>query len=142
MNHLQIECDAFNLKYPAGTPVFLKKDGVDTPIRTEVRGPAFVLSGHSAVAFFEGVSGCYLISCVKGLAPKRTYIEDHDGTPVFAHEVGGYRYSMGVGMIPEEYHTRLSEILVRHMDAIHDRAVVNTEMNFKAKIRAALGIGG
>lgn len=65
---LQHDCDEFNKKYPVGTPVFLKKDFVDEPVKTKVRGKAFILSGHSAVAFFEGISGCYLISHVTGLA--------------------------------------------------------------------------
>lgn len=65
---LQNECDDFNKKYPIGTPVLLKKDFVDEPIKTKVDREAFVLSGHSTVAFFEGISGCYLISCVRGLA--------------------------------------------------------------------------
>jgi hypothetical protein len=65
---LQKECDAFNKKYPVGTPVFLKKDFVDEPVKTKVDREAFVLSGHSAVAFFDGISGCYLITHVRGLA--------------------------------------------------------------------------
>lgn len=65
-NKLQAECDAFNAKYPVGTPVLLKKDFIDEPVQTVVRHPAYVLSGHSAVAFFDGVSGCYAIKCVKG----------------------------------------------------------------------------
>ncbi|HQS59949.1 MAG: hypothetical protein B7Y56_03335 [Gallionellales bacterium 35-53-114] len=64
LNKLQKQCDAFNRKFPMGTVVMLKKDGIDNPIKTKVRHAAYVLSGHSAVAFFEGVSGCYLIDCV------------------------------------------------------------------------------
>lgn len=65
LQKLQHQCDAFNEKYPVGASVLLKKDGVDVPIKTSVRHPAYVLSGHSAVAFFDGVSGCYLIDCVR-----------------------------------------------------------------------------
>ena len=65
---LQKECDDFNQKYPVGTDVFLKTDFVDEPVKTTVDHEAYILSGHSAVAFFKGISGCYLISFVKGLA--------------------------------------------------------------------------
>lgn len=64
---LQKLCDEFNRKYPVGTAVRLKKDFVDEPVDTKVTNEAFILSGHSAVAFFDGISGCYHISCVKGL---------------------------------------------------------------------------
>lgn len=66
LKKLQKECDDFNEKYPVGTEVLLKKDFVDEPVKTSVRHEAYVLSGHSAVAFFNGVSGCYAISSVIG----------------------------------------------------------------------------
>lgn len=59
---LQKQCDEFNETYPVGSPVTLRKD-TDT-IQTKVRGEAFILSGHSAMAFFERVSGCYEIDRV------------------------------------------------------------------------------
>jgi hypothetical protein len=68
LKKLQKECDDFNAKYPVGTQVLLKKDFIDVPVKTKVRHEAYILSGHSAVAFFEGISGCYLISCVRGIA--------------------------------------------------------------------------
>ena len=61
---LQAACDAFNKKYPVGTKVLLKKDFVEELFPTIVRHEAYVLSGHSAVAFFTGVSGSYLIDRV------------------------------------------------------------------------------
>ena len=66
---LKKQCDDFNAKYPVGTGVLLKKDLLDEPVKTVVREPAYVLNGHSAVAFFEKVTGCYAIECVKGVAP-------------------------------------------------------------------------
>ena len=63
------QCNAFNTKYPVGTLIFLKKDFIDKPIRTTVKHPTYILGGHTAVAFFEDVSGSYAINCVKGLAP-------------------------------------------------------------------------
>jgi hypothetical protein len=68
---LQEQCDRFNEEYPVGTPVLLKKDFVDEPVKTKVTHAAYVMSGHSAVAFFEGISGSYLIDRVKG-----TYTEE------------------------------------------------------------------
>lgn len=67
LKKLEKECNIFNKKYPVGTAVYLKKDFVDEPIKTIVEREAFILSGHSAVAFFHGISGCYLISHVRGL---------------------------------------------------------------------------
>lgn len=66
---LQTACDEFNIKYPVCTEVLLKKDGVDEPVATKVRHEACVMGGHSAVAFFEGISGSYLADRVVGKAP-------------------------------------------------------------------------
>ncbi len=66
LKKLQKLCDDFNRIYPVGTAVRLKKDFVDEPVDTKVTHEAYVLSGHSAVAFFEGISGCYHIDCVIG----------------------------------------------------------------------------
>lgn len=57
---LQAAVDTFNSRNPVGTQGHLRKDGGDN-FPTHVKEPAYVLSGHSAVAFFEGVRGCYLI---------------------------------------------------------------------------------
>ena len=51
LKKLQKLCDDFNRIYPVGTAVRLKKDFVDEPVNTKVTHPAYVLSGHSAVAF-------------------------------------------------------------------------------------------
>jgi hypothetical protein len=56
--------DGFNSRFPVGSKVMLKKDGVPEPVRTTTRSEAFVMCSHSAVVFLEGVSGCYLISHV------------------------------------------------------------------------------
>jgi hypothetical protein len=61
---LQATCDAWNAKYPIGTPVICKKDGVGD-VETVTTSSAQVLSGHSAVIWMEGISGCYLLSCVR-----------------------------------------------------------------------------
>lgn len=59
LKSLQGIVNKFNLLYPVGTPVLLRKD--TATVETVVRAPAEVLSGHSAVGWFEGVSGCYSI---------------------------------------------------------------------------------
>lgn len=51
--------DAFNAEFPVGTKLMLRKDSVE--VETEVKAPAEVLQGHSAVGWFVGVSGCYSI---------------------------------------------------------------------------------
>ncbi len=61
---LQAQCDAFNAAHPVGTSVMLKKDFVPEPIETKTRSGAQVLSGHSAVIWLEGVTGCYHLDCV------------------------------------------------------------------------------
>lgn len=54
---LQKIVDEFNEKYPVGTRVILRRDIGE--VETTVEMPARILSYHSAVAWFEGVSGCY-----------------------------------------------------------------------------------
>src|SRR3954447_13362305 len=61
--------EEFNQRFPVGSEVMLKKDFELEPIRTKTRSEAFVLSGHSAVVFLEGVSGCYLITHVSEAMP-------------------------------------------------------------------------
>jgi hypothetical protein len=53
---LQQAVDEFNARFPVGTALILQKDA--GPIETIVRAAAQVLGGHSAVAWFDGVSGC------------------------------------------------------------------------------------
>ncbi len=51
--------EKFNKCFPVGTQVVLKKDLEE--VDTEVTHEAYVMGGHSAVAFFRGISGCYSI---------------------------------------------------------------------------------
>lgn len=60
---LQAQCDAFNARYPVGQTVSLRKDSGEA-IVTKTRSVAQVLSGHSAVIWLEGVTGCYLLDRV------------------------------------------------------------------------------
>lgn len=60
---LKAECDAWNAKHPIGTPVTVRLDNGDRCITT-TRSAAEVLSGHSAVIWINGISGCYLLDRV------------------------------------------------------------------------------
>lgn len=58
-DQLQKIVNDFNAKYPVGTKVILRKDSGE--VETEVAAVARILSGHSAVAWFAGVTGCYSV---------------------------------------------------------------------------------
>lgn len=64
---LQTECDRFNAKVPVGAAVTCKMDGGELR-ETVTVSPAEVLSGHSAVIWLQGISGCYLLDRVAPLA--------------------------------------------------------------------------
>ena len=51
--------EEFNKQFPVGSSVFLRKD--TETVETYVRASAEVLGGHTAVAWFGGVSGAYAI---------------------------------------------------------------------------------
>lgn len=55
--------DAFNERNPPGTIVTMIKD-LGQKVKTKVRYPAEILSGHTPVVWLEGVTGCYLLSRV------------------------------------------------------------------------------
>lgn len=55
--------NAWNKQFPIGTPVNVRRD--DGRItETTTRSPASVLSGHTAVIWLDGISGCYDLSRV------------------------------------------------------------------------------
>lgn len=54
----QAKCDDFNAAHPVGSVIDLQKDNGQI-LRTVTRSRAEVLSGHSAVIWVKGVSGCY-----------------------------------------------------------------------------------
>ena len=55
---MQSKVDAFNEKNPVGTTVTVVKDFGER-VETTVRHPAEILSGHTAVVWLKGISGCY-----------------------------------------------------------------------------------
>lgn len=56
---LQKQCDAWNARYPIGTQVAFHPiiGGPECRIRT-TKSAAVVLSGHTAVVWLDGESGC------------------------------------------------------------------------------------
>lgn len=60
---LRAQCDAFNARYPVGQPVTVRMDRGEL-VDTVTRSSAEVLSGHSAVIWLDGISGCYLLDRV------------------------------------------------------------------------------
>lgn len=61
---LQAEIDAFNLKFKVGDPVKVKLDSGEVK-ETTVKHEATILGGHTAVGWFNGISGCYSLKSVK-----------------------------------------------------------------------------
>ncbi len=55
----------FNRKHPPGSLVTVTKDFGEL-FETEVKFPAEILSGHTAVVWLAGISGCYLLDRVIG----------------------------------------------------------------------------
>ncbi|MEK7342472.1 MAG: hypothetical protein AABZ73_01470 [Pseudomonadota bacterium] len=70
---LQRQVDAFNARYSVGQPVILQRD-TGEPLRTVTRSEAQILSGHSAVIWVEGVSGCYLLDRVTPVPAEATHV--------------------------------------------------------------------
>lgn len=64
---LQRQCDDFNASNPVGQRVAVRMDN-GRGITSYTRSRAEVLSGHSAVIWLEGISGCYLLDRVTPLA--------------------------------------------------------------------------
>jgi hypothetical protein len=60
---LQVACDKFNAAHPVGTAVKVQLDGGELR-ETVTTSEAQVLSGHSAVIWLKGISGCYLLERV------------------------------------------------------------------------------
>lgn len=65
LKKMQAACDAFNAANAVGTKVTVQLDGKAQPFETVTRSAAEVLSGHTAVIWLEGVTGCYLLDRVK-----------------------------------------------------------------------------
>lgn len=66
---LQAACDKFNATNQVGAAVTVRLDGGEMR-ETTTASEAQVLSGHSAVIWLAGVSGCYLLDRVTPVAAK------------------------------------------------------------------------
>jgi hypothetical protein len=62
----QRQVDQWNARYPVGQSVSVRRDNGEDMV-TKTIAPAELLSGHSAVIWLEGVSGCYLLGRVTPL---------------------------------------------------------------------------
>jgi hypothetical protein len=60
---LQAVCDAWNRANARGAPVWYRDDNGQM-MATATRDEAFVLSGHTAVIFVDGKSGCVALERV------------------------------------------------------------------------------
>lgn len=63
---LQAACDKFNASIPVGAAVSVLLDG-GAVRETITTSEAQVLSGHSAVIWLDGISGCYDLDSVTSL---------------------------------------------------------------------------
>ncbi|MGK5014947.1 hypothetical protein [Janthinobacterium sp. HLS12-2] len=68
---LQAACDKFNAVHQVGAAVRVELDGGEIR-ETITTSEAQVLSGHTAVIWLKGVSGCYLLDRVAPLPPAST----------------------------------------------------------------------
>lgn len=57
-------CEEWNKSNPIGTPVILRKDD-GTEVDTVTTSEAQMLSGHTAVIWLKGISGCYALDRVR-----------------------------------------------------------------------------
>lgn len=64
---LQEACDKFNAAHQVGAAVSVRLDSGEVR-ETITTSEAQVLSGHSAVIWLKGVSGCYLLDRVTPVA--------------------------------------------------------------------------
>jgi hypothetical protein len=64
----QRKCDAWNDSNPIGTSVVVRMDSEENR-ETVTRSVAQVLSGHTAVIWLGGISGCYALGRVEAKKP-------------------------------------------------------------------------
>lgn len=67
---LDAQVAEWNSRHEVGTKVVVRKDD-GSKVETATRSKAEVLSGHSAVIWLEGISGCYLLDRVKAVGAGR-----------------------------------------------------------------------
>lgn len=62
----QEKVDAWNAKYPVGQKVIVTLDNGEEKVTTTWH-KATVLSGHTAVGWFNGVRGCYVLDRARAI---------------------------------------------------------------------------
>lgn len=67
---LKRQCDDFNARFAVGHRVTVRLDD-GTGTETTTRSKAEVLSGHSAVIWLHGITGCYLLDRVTPMVGER-----------------------------------------------------------------------
>jgi hypothetical protein len=60
---MKSKIELFNHAHPPGSKVTVVKD-LGEKFETKVRYPAEILSGHTAVVWLKGISGCYCLDRV------------------------------------------------------------------------------
>jgi hypothetical protein len=60
----ELQVENWNLKHPVGSAVRVRLDSGEIR-ETTTTAPAQMLSGHTAVIWLEGISGCYLLARVE-----------------------------------------------------------------------------
>lgn len=60
---MESKINVFNENHPVGSDVYVIKDNGDK-IRTTVKHPACIMSGHTAVAWLDGIIGAYALDRV------------------------------------------------------------------------------
>jgi len=61
-----LEVEEWNKNHKVGEEVLLRLDGGEE-VRTRTNSVARVLSGHTAVVWLEGFSGCWALGRVRGV---------------------------------------------------------------------------
>jgi len=63
---LELQCEQWNRTHPVGSRVDVRLDSGEVR-ETVTRSAAEVLSGHSAVIWLKGITGCYLLDRVRAV---------------------------------------------------------------------------
>jgi len=64
IEQLELEVENFNLKYNVGDAVKVELDSGKI-LQTTVKAPAQIMGGHSAVGWFNDITGCYSLDRVR-----------------------------------------------------------------------------
>jgi hypothetical protein len=95
------QADAWNVKHPIGTPVIVIRDD-GSAVLTKTLSLAYVLGGHTAVIFIEGISSCYALDRVRPdpfrdaqQAPVPDVFTPEEVKHLWHHQFGPWRPTFG-----------------------------------------------